>query len=609
MKKVLVTGGCGFIGSNFIKYLLTSPEVNEEIKIINLDKQTYAGQGKNIEHMGLLFHNNYKFIKGDIVDKELINTIFQQEKPDIIFNFAAESHVDRSIESPEDFILTNVIGVTNLLDAVKKYGAERFIQISTDEVYGSTKEESFDEISKLNPSSPYSSSKAAGELQALAYAKTFNLPVIITRSANNFGPYQFPEKVIPLFITNLIEEKKVPLMWSEENPGLNVRDWVHVEDNCRAIWFIYKNGQNKEIYNISNGDEKTNIYMTKLILNCFNAGEEMIEKIPHRKAHDFRYSIKGDKLKNLNFKYNHSNLEEEIENLVKWYKSNETWWKPLKQSKSEKGIIFGEGYLGTKLRDFLGYSSTKLNPLNLEKLKEFLDKEKPDIVINAIGKTGRPNIDWCEENKQATIESNTIVAANLCIECSKRNIYFVHLGSGCIYYGDKGGSGFTEEDEPNFYGPQFYAKSKILAEKILKEFPCLILRIRMPIGEEPHERNLIDKLLKYEKLIDIQNSMTTIPHLLKATKKLIDEKRIGIYNMVNPGTTSAAEIIKMYKELINPNHNFTELSVEGLDLITKGKRSNCFLNSDKLKSEGIFLPEIHDAVKECLLKYKENINN
>jgi len=609
MKKILVTGGCGFIGTNFIKYLLTNPEVNEEISVINLDKQTYAGKGKNIEYLGLNKDSRYKFIKGDICDKEFIKKIFNEEKPEIIFNFAAESHVDNSIKDSDNFIMSNIVGTVNLLDVAKENNIKKFIQISTDEVYGSSKDKSFSEEDHLNPSSPYSSSKAAADLQALAYSKTYDLPVIITRSVNNYGPYQFPEKLLPLFITNLIEQKKVPLMWSNENPGLNIRDWLNVEDNCRAIWFISQNGKNREIYNIPGENEKTNIEMTKKLLNYLCYGEEMIEKIPHRKAHDFKYSIVGQKLKNLGFEYKHKDLDKEIEKLIEWYKNNKEWWKSLKEIKKEKTIIFGEGFLGTRLKNSLNCLSTKINPLDIKALSSFLDKERPDIVINAIGKTGRPNIDWCEDNKQLTIESNVIAAANLCVECFKRNIYFVHLGSGCIYYGDNDGKGFSEEDEPNFYGPQFYAKSKILAEKILREFPSLILRIRMPIDEKPHERNLINKLLKYNKLIDVQNSMTTIPEMLEVIKTLIKKRKIGIYNLVNPGTISPVEIIEMYKELIDPSHNLEVLSLEELNKITKGKRSNCVLNTDKLKSEGIILPEIHQAVRNSLLKYKENLKN
>lgn len=331
MKKVLVTGGCGFIGSNFIKYLLTDPEISQNLRVINLDKQTYAGKGKNIEHMGLNNDERYKFIKADISNKEILDHIFLSEKPEIIFNFAAESHVDRSIQDSSDFIMSNIVGTFNLLDAAKKYSVEKFIQVSTDEVYGSIKQGSFDEKSRLDPSSPYSSSKASADLLSLSYFKTHKLPVTIVRSANNYGAYQFPEKLLPLFITNLIEEKKVPLMWSNENPGLNIRDWLNVKDNCRAIWFVSQNGENGEIYNIPGENEKTNIEITNTLLDYFNYSDEMIEKISHRKAHDFRYSIAGEKLKELGFQYKYKNLGNELKELINWYKENKNWWNSLKK--------------------------------------------------------------------------------------------------------------------------------------------------------------------------------------------------------------------------------------------------------------------------------------
>ncbi len=273
----------------------------------------------------------------------------------------------------------------------------------------------------------------------------------------------------------------------------------------------------------------------------------------------------------------------------------------------DRGIVFGEGFLGKRIAEALDYNTTKTNPLDIKELERFLDAENPDIVINAIGKTGRPNIDWCETHKRETIESNVVAAVNLCIKCSERGIYFVHLGSGCIYYGDNNKKGFTEEDEPNFYGPQFYAKSKILAEKTIKLFPGLILRIRMPVDDRPHERNLINKLLSYDKVIEVQNSMTTVPHMIDAIKTLIEKRKTGIYNLVNPGTISASEIIKLYQEIVDPNHKFRVMSLEELDAITSGRRSNCYLNTGKLISEGIELPEIHQAVKECLLVYKERL--
>jgi dTDP-glucose 4,6-dehydratase len=323
--KILVTGGSGFIGSNFVKMLVDKKE-----QVINLDKLTYAAKGKNIEHLGISQEENYNFVYGDICDSELVNKIFKYERPDIVFNFAAESHVDNSIKDPNSFVKSNVLGAENIFENALKYETPRVVHISTDEVYGSTKEGSFSEKSALNPSSPYSASKASADLLGLSFFKTYGLPIIITRSANNYGPYQFPEKLIPLFVTNLIERKKVPLMWSEENPGLNVRDWLNVQDNCEAIYFAAINGKEGEIYNIPGLNEKTNMEITKSILNAMGCEEDMIEKINHRNAHDFRYSIRGDKILNLGFEYKHLGFEKEIPKLVDWYKKNKSWWGNLK---------------------------------------------------------------------------------------------------------------------------------------------------------------------------------------------------------------------------------------------------------------------------------------
>ena len=328
--KVVVTGGSGFIGSNFIKYLLTDSEINEEINIVNIDKISYAGSGKNVEHMNLAKHERYKLVKGDIGEKNFVESLISREKPDVIFNFAAESHVDRSISDSDDFEKSNFIGACNVFKSSLKNNTKKIVHISTDEVYGSTEEGSFSEDDKLNPTSPYSATKAAADLNAIAYFKTHRLPVIITRSANNFGPYQFPEKILPLFITNLIEGKKVPLMWSDENPGLNIRDWLHVQDNCRAIWFASQNGEIGKIYNIPGENEKTNIHTTYVLLKHFGLDERMIEKVPHRKAHDFRYSVSGEKIKKLGFKHKHGDFESEIKKTVEWYKQNQNWWRPLK---------------------------------------------------------------------------------------------------------------------------------------------------------------------------------------------------------------------------------------------------------------------------------------
>lgn len=329
-KTALVTGGCGFIGSNFIKYFLD----NDLGGIVNLDCKTYAGRGRNLEHMGLSDNFLLQTIEGNISDPRIVRRVFSAIKPEIVFHFAAESHVDRSIGSADEFVRTNVLGTQNLLDAAVLHGVEKFVHISTDEVYGSLGPE--DPQSRegdiLRPRSPYAASKAAAEHLVMAAYHTHGLPTTITRCANNYGPYQFPEKLIPLFITNLIDGKKVPLMWSEENPGLNRRDWIHVEDHCKAIHFISEKGENGEVYNISGTQGTINIDLTKRLLNLFGLDEDRIQHVSHRKGHDFRYDVDEGKLKKLGYDSSKgTSLEEGLKDTVEWYKNNPSWWRQLKK--------------------------------------------------------------------------------------------------------------------------------------------------------------------------------------------------------------------------------------------------------------------------------------
>jgi len=315
--RILVTGGAGFIGSNFIRYLL---EKYPDCKIINLDKLTYAG---NLDNLKDIENNkNYTFVKGDICDKKIVDKIARD--CEIIINFAAETHVDKSIIEAGSFVQTDVSGAYTLLDAAKRFGIKKFIQISTDEVYGSISRGSFKESDSLNPSSPYSASKAGADLLVIAYHRTFNLPVLITRSSNNFGPYQYPEKVIPLFITNALGNKSLPLY----GDGMNVRDWLFVLDNCEAIDLVTQEGEIGEIYNIASGVEKTNIEITRMILKELNKPESLINYVKDRLGHDRRYSLDCTKIRKLGWKPSHS-FEEALKTTIQWYIENEWWWKPL----------------------------------------------------------------------------------------------------------------------------------------------------------------------------------------------------------------------------------------------------------------------------------------
>ncbi|AZR74762.1 dTDP-glucose 4,6-dehydratase [Anoxybacter fermentans] len=322
-KKVLVTGGAGFIGSNFLHYMVNK---YPDYFFINLDLLTYAGNLENL--VGIEKKPNYQFIKGDIADQKLVNKIVG-DGVDCIINFAAESHVDRSIYDPGIFVKTNITGTLVLLEAARKYGVKKFIQISTDEVYGSLGPKGlFTEESPLAPNSPYSASKASADLLVRTYHRTFGLPVNITRCSNNYGPYQFPEKLIPLFITNALEEKELPLY----GDGLNVRDWIYVEDHCHAIDLVLHRGKNGEIYNIGANNEMTNLEITRIILEELGKSGSLIKFVKDRPGHDRRYAIDSTKIRqDLGWipKYN---FKDGIKKTIQWYKNHKHWWKRIKST-------------------------------------------------------------------------------------------------------------------------------------------------------------------------------------------------------------------------------------------------------------------------------------
>jgi dTDP-glucose 4,6-dehydratase len=317
--RLLVTGGAGFIGSNYVRMLLDGSLVGVS-KLIILDKLTYSGNKSNLKGLN---QSDYEFVQGDICDSDLVSKL--TKKVDSVVNFAAESHVDRSIDSSKEFFQTNVIGTHTLLEAARRNNLGTFIQISTDEVYGSITEGSWDESFPLLPNSPYAASKASGDLISQAFFRTYGIDVRITRCSNNYGPYQFPEKVIPLFITNLLKNKKVPLY----GDGLNVRDWLHVTDHCRGIHLVLTKGKAGDIFNIGGGRELSNIELTRVILSAMGVGEENIEKVTDRLGHDFRYSLNIEKIeRDLGYKPE-INFDLGISQTIEWYKNNEEWWKPL----------------------------------------------------------------------------------------------------------------------------------------------------------------------------------------------------------------------------------------------------------------------------------------
>jgi dTDP-glucose 4,6-dehydratase len=319
--RLLVTGGAGFIGANFIKYVLA----NHDDRIVNLDALTYAGNLENLA--GLEDHERYRFVKGDIGDGELVARLLTEEKLEGVVNFAAESHVDRSIDGPRIFLETNIIGTQVLLEAVRRHGVDRFLQVSTDEVYGSLGASGlFTEDSPIAPNSPYAASKASADLVCRAYHHTYGMPVMITRCSNNYGPYQFPEKLIPLMIANALEDKQLPVY----GDGKNVRDWLYVEDHCRALDVVLRKGRGGEVYNIGGNNEMENIAIVKLLLQKLNKPESLVKYVDDRPGHDRRYAIDASHIKSrLDWEPAHV-FADGLQQTIDWYLENRTWWETVR---------------------------------------------------------------------------------------------------------------------------------------------------------------------------------------------------------------------------------------------------------------------------------------
>jgi len=329
-KTILVTGGSGFIGSNFIRFILNGRHRyfrGKDIRLINLDKLTYSGNPYNLKDIAK--DARYDFVKGDITDRSLVDKLVK--KCSIIINFAAESHVDRSIRDPFIFVKTNILGTQVLLDSARLHKTKLFVHISTDEVYGSIEKGYTDESSNLRPNSPYAASKTGADLLARSYFITYKMPVIITRSSNNFGPYQYPEKMIPLFITNAVDDQPLPVYAD----GSNVRDWIYVEDNCDAIGYVVKNGAPGEVYNIGGGNELKNLELTKKILKILGKTEKLIKFVKDRPGHDKRYALDSYKLYKLGWRPSAGGFDDKLRKTVQWYEENRAWWEKLKKKKEK----------------------------------------------------------------------------------------------------------------------------------------------------------------------------------------------------------------------------------------------------------------------------------
>lgn len=621
---LLITGGAGFIGSNFCQLVRKN---SPETKLVILDALTYAGNLQNLD--GVLGNPGVTFVHGSIANPELIERLFNEYHPDVIVNFAAETHVDRSVHGEAtNFVETNINGVHVLLEAVKTHGG-RLIQISTDEVYGTLDLESrerFSENSPIKPNSPYSSSKASAGLLCRAYFESFGTDVIVTRCANNYGPREFPEKVIPYWITLLMQGRKIPLY----GDGRNVRDWIHVNDHCRAIWGLIEKGQSGEAYNIGVGNEWSNADLAKLIIREMDMSEDMIRHVADRPGHDRRYAVDASKLfKTIDFTpaYPRNKFVDGFKETIEWYKQNEPWIEALRERFGEfnphiapepqaKVLVLGTGFLGQQYVDHFnnnGYEAVGVDRDVIditvpESIERAIKEHEPEIVVNAVAMT---DIDWCEKNRAQSVNVNTIGADNVAAICQEKGIYLVHVSSGCIQESPSA-EVVHKEDDP--VSPVcFYSWTKVFAEQLVQDrakrfgLKALIPRPRQLLSAKLSPRNALTKMMTYTKFVDTANSCTIVDDLLSSTVALIEQDATGIYNITNPGVTSPYRIAQKLREIIKPDMEFSLISKQELNAMTFAQRIDSVLNTDKLNAAGITLESIDKRLEDIIRDLKQRL--
>lgn len=620
----LITGGAGFIGSHLAKYIR---EREENAVIVVLDALTYAGNMHNLE--GLMGKPGFVFVHGSIADESLVTRVMEDHGIDAILHTAAETHVDRSIHGfATDFIMTNVRGTQVMLEAAKRFKVKKFVHVSTDEVYGTLsldQKERFTEHSPIQPNSPYSASKASSDLLAKAYFETYQVPVVITRCTNNFGSHQFPEKLIPYWVSLVLKGKKITMY----GDGAYVRDWIHVTDHVAAIYTVLHKGKLGEVYNVGVGNERTNREIAEEILNILQKPKDFIRTVPDRLGHDRRYAIDATKLyKELEFAplYPRARFSDALRETVMWYANNPQYIADIEQRfgtlnphipEEPKAhiAIFGAGMLGTLYKEYFvqkGYEVTVItvDVRDVAAVRESLKDKKFDAVLNCVAKT---DIDWCERNQQETLAVNTIGADTIGAACQEFGLYLVHISSGCIQESKVATQVWKETDEVS--PVCFYAWTKVFADTLLldrakrKGLNVLILRPRQLLTAKLSPRNALSKMLTYSKFIDTPNSCTVVEDLLEVTENLIQKKATGIYNVANPGITSPYKIAIMLKEIIKPDMNIAMITKEELNRMTLAERIDSVLSLEKLAGEGIVLPHIDTRLREIMMNLKQSLQS
>ncbi|XP_021898354.1 trifunctional UDP-glucose 4,6-dehydratase/UDP-4-keto-6-deoxy-D-glucose 3,5-epimerase/UDP-4-keto-L-rhamnose-reductase RHM1-like [Carica papaya] len=663
-KNILITGAAGFIASHVCNRLIRN---YPDYKIVVLDKLDYCSNLKNLNPSRL--SPNFKFIKGDIASADLVNFILLTESIDTIMHFAAQTHVDNSFGNSFEFTKNNIYGTHVLLEACKTTGQiKRFIHVSTDEVYGETEEDAVvgnHEASQLLPTNPYSATKAGAEMLVMAYGRSYGLPVITTRGNNVYGPNQFPEKLIPKFILLAMKGKSLPI----HGDGSNVRSYLYCEDVAEAFEVILHRGEVGHVYNIGTKRERRVLDVAIEICKLFSLNPDMyIKFVENRPFNDQRYFLDDQKLKNLGW-FERTSWEEGVRKTMEWYVRNPDWWgdvsgallphprmlmvpgidrhfngpdmsnsdstlttdnssqsrmvvlspknNPSEKKSSLKFLIYGRtGWIGGLLgkicekrgipydygRGRLEYRSQVLADIQCV---------KPTHVFNAAGVTGRPNVDWCESHRPETIRTNVVGALTLADVCRERGLLLMNYATGCIFeYDDthpmESGIGFTEADKANFTG-SFYSKTKAMVEELLREYDNVCtLRVRMPISSDlTNPRNFITKITRYNKVVNIPNSMTVLDELLPISVEMAKRNLKGIWNFTNPGVVSHNEILEMYKNYVDPSFKWINFNLQEQARVIVAPRSNNELNSSKLKKE---FPQL-SPIKESLIKYVFEPNN
>ncbi|KAL0002211.1 hypothetical protein SO802_015992 [Lithocarpus litseifolius] len=657
-KNILITGAAGFIASHVCNRLIMN---NPNYNIVVLDKLDYCSNLKNL--LPSKSSPNFKFVKGDIGSADLVNYILLSESIDTIMHFAAQTHVDNSFGNSFEFTKNNIYGTHVLLEACKVTGQiKRFIHVSTDEVYGETDEDAVvgnHEASQLLPTNPYSATKAGAEMLVMAYGRSYGLPVITTRGNNVYGPNQFPEKMIPKFILLAMKGQPLPI----HGDGSNVRSYLYCEDVAEAFEVILHRGEVGHVYNIGTLKERRVIDVAKEICQLFSLNPDTyIKFVENRPFNDQRYFLDDQKLKSLGW-FERTSWEEGLKKTMEWYVNNPDWWgdvsgallphprmlmvpgierkfdgpdvsnsdsssvvnnsnqshmivptpknNPPIQKPALKFLIYGRtGWIGGLLGKIcekqgipFDYGRGRLQERS--QILADIQTVKPTHVFNAAGVTGRPNVDWCETHKPETIRTNVVGTLTLADVCREHNLLMMNYATGCIFEFDAAhplgsGIGFKEEDKPNFTG-SFYSKTKAMVEELLREYDNVCtLRVRMPISSDlSNPRNFITKITRYNKVVDIPNSMTILDELLPISVEMAKRNCRGIWNFTNPGVVSHNEILEMYKDYIDPNFKWVNFTLEEQAKVIVAPRSNNELDASKLKKE---FPELL-PIKDSLIKY------